>query len=272
MMRAPQFVIRDDDLNYFTAPEDIERWYKDIFALGIPVGFSAIPFVKPTSDAWMGERAHAVPKEDREYPLRENTALIEYVKRNPLIEILQHGCTHETKEGIFEYKRTSGLFEETKRGKEELERAFGKKIAVFVPPHDAISNHGIRAVEAAGMNIIRGVGMKNFLPRSQYVVAGFKMVLHRMRFPIKSRMPAYPYVIDLGGHKEAYAVRLNDNIGNRDYLFLCLRFTNASRGNFIVANHLAVTSEEQIETLTMLIEEAKKLGFAFVPPSKLFEV
>jgi peptidoglycan/xylan/chitin deacetylase (PgdA/CDA1 family) len=267
-----KFVIRDDDLNYFNEPSDIERWYKDIFALGIPVGFSTIPFVKPISDAWIGERVKAVPKEDKEYPIGRNKALVEYVRQNSLIEIIQHGCTHETKNGVFEFCKAKGLFEETKRGKDELEREFGRKITVFVPPHDAISNHGIRAVEAAGMNIIRGVGMKNFLWRPQYVAAGFKMAFHRLRFPIKSRMPAYPYVIDLGMHKEAYAVRLNDNQDNREYLLRCLRFVSVSRGNFIVVNHLAVTNEKQMETLAILIQEAKNLGFVFVPPSKLFQV
>jgi hypothetical protein len=47
-----KFVIRDDDLNYFSKPSDIAEWYKDIFAQGIPVGFAVIPFVKPTSDVY----------------------------------------------------------------------------------------------------------------------------------------------------------------------------------------------------------------------------
>jgi len=134
-----RFVIRDDDLNYFSTPQDIKQWYEDIFAQKIPVGFSVIPFVKPISDVYTQD----ILPEDKEYVIRQNKELVEYIKNHPLIEVLQHGCTHETKNGIFEYCKLSGLFEDTIRGKEELEKAFGQKIKVFVSPHDIISNHGV---------------------------------------------------------------------------------------------------------------------------------
>ena len=85
-----KFVIRDDDLNYFSQPADIDRWYTDIFAQGIPVGFSAIPFINPKKDAYQIGNS----SEDKEYPISENTGLVAYVKDNPFIEILQHGVTH----------------------------------------------------------------------------------------------------------------------------------------------------------------------------------
>lgn len=260
-----KFIIRDDDLNYFNQPADVERWYKDVFAKGIPVGFSTIPFVKSISDVY----PHNLPPEDREYPISENRKLTTYVKSNPLVEIMQHGCTHETKNGVFEYRKKVGLFKDTKRGKEELERAFDKTVNVFVPPHDAIYNHGIHAVEQAGMNIIRGIGFKNFIPRSEYVLAFIKMVLHRVLRLRKSALPAYPYVIDLGGHKEAYAFRLADD--NLDLLKKGLLYVSKKKGNFIITNHLHNCTEKRKQNLLELIRMGKELGAEFVYPHQLFE-
>ena len=144
MLYRMQFVIRDDDLNYFSKPSDIERWYADIFAQHIPVGFSTIPFVKPVSDVYTA----GAQEEEKEYPVSGNAELVAYVKSQPLIEILQHGTTHETKNG-YEYSKTSGLVADTRRGKEELQNTFGTQFHnVFVPPHDWIGNHGICAIEA----------------------------------------------------------------------------------------------------------------------------
>jgi hypothetical protein len=227
-----KFVIRDDDLNYFNKPREIEMWYRDIFNLGIPVGFSVVPFVRVNSDAF------GVKIEDscKEYSISENKELVNYLKKNDFIEIMQHGCTHEIFNGKFEYESNIDLFERTKRGKEELEKTFEKEIKIFVPPHDRISNQGILAVEAAGMNIIRGIGSKNFLFRPQYFKAIWKMAIHRLKFPNKQKIPAYPFVIDFGKHKEAYSNRLNED--NLEDLIRRLKFCHEVNGNFIVTLHL----------------------------------
>ena len=141
-------------------------------------------------------------------------------------------------------------------------------MAVFVPPHDAISNHGIRAVESCGMDIVRGTGSKNFLFRKKYFGAFPSMVAHRLRFPEKSSMPAYPRTLDLGFHKEAYSQRLKED--NLEYLLKSLRFAHARKANFAVTNHFAVTTEKEMQNLSALVAEARKLGYAFAKPSALF--
>jgi len=259
-----KFIIRDDDTNYFSKVEDIQRWYGQIFQRGIPVGFSVVPFVKKESDV----RTSRDSVEGREYPIHKNDALIRYISGNPLIEVMQHGCTHETKNGIFEYRRTEGLVEETHRGKDELEGAFKTPIRVFVPPHDALYNHGVLAVESASMDIIRGTGSRNFMLRPAYARAWITMVMHRVHFPKKVSMPAYPYVVDFGKHKEAYAVRLNDD--NLEFLLQALRYVARKRGNFIVTNHIFTNNDGRMRNLSVLIEEARKLGFSFTKPSELF--
>ncbi|MDB4984645.1 MAG: hypothetical protein JWM20_824 [Patescibacteria group bacterium] len=259
-----KFIIRDDDLNYFTKPADIEKWYAGIFSRGISVAFAAIPFIKPSSDVLCG----APSEPDIEYPISGNRELVDYVKNNKNIEILQHGCIHVTEDGVFEYRKHERLFEDTKRGKEELESAFERKISIFVPPHDALSNYGIKAIESQNLNVIRGLGSANFIFRFEYAVAIVKMILHRLAFPNKSEMPAYPFTLDYGKHKESYAVRLGEE--RLDYLLRSLRYANSKRGNFIVTNHFIVTTSKEMENLNALIDEARRLGFEFGRADDLF--
>lgn len=248
-----KFVIRDDDLNYFSKPDDIERWYADIFAQGIPVGFATIPFVKGVSDVYTAD----APKDDIEHPISNNRELIEYVKGNPHIEILQHGVNHDRIDGIFEYARKVPL-EKTRRGKEELERAFGAKVRVFVPPHDWIHKSGIRSVEAAGLDIIRGrgTGAKNILPRFSYLRNIFLTKLH----------PTYPFVLDCGKHKEAHSFRLEDAD-----VFEGLAYANRKHGSFVIVAHVHGLTQEKKERLSKLIEQAKECGAQFVSPNELFK-
>lgn len=258
-----KFVIRDDDLNYFSGPADVDRWYADLFAQGIPVSFATIPFVTPRADVHVNVEAPY-----REYPISENAELVSYVKRQPMMHVMLHGCTHETVDGIFEYQRPSGLVKDTVRGKAELEKAFGP-ITVFVPPHDQISNHGLRALEAANLDLIRSKGSKNMLPRISSILVAFKMLAHRLRFISKSRslMPAYPHVVSMGKHREAFAVRIESGT---QLLMSWLRYAHAHGGDFVVTMHVHDMSEEKKQSLLVLINEAKNLGAECVPADRLF--
>lgn len=258
-----KFVIRDDDLNYFSTPADVDRWYADIFRSNIPVSFATIPFVTPNADVHVKTDA-----EYREYAISENAELVSYVKSHPQMHIMLHGCTHETVNGVFEYQKTEDLGQDTLRGKAELEKTFGP-ITVFVPPHDQISNHGLLALESANLNLIRSKGSKNILPRFSSILVAFQMLLHRLRFIPKSRalMPAYPHVVSLGRHKEAFAVRIESGT---DLVISWLRYAHARGGNFIVTLHVHDMTEEKKQTLLALVEEAKKLDAQFVPARELF--
>jgi hypothetical protein len=258
------FIIRDDDLSYFSKREDIDFWYKDLFLENIPVSFSAIPFVKGSSDVYVGSTA----EKDKEYPIGENLELVQYLKDNlNNIEIMQHGCTHETIDGIYEFERKSGLFKETKRGFEYLNNIFGK-IGIFVAPHDSISNHGIKAVEFVGLNIIRSKGFRNIIFRFKYFIGIFKMVIHRIKNFNRFTASAYPYVVDLGGHKEAYSHRL---IKDKDLLQKWLIYSASKNSNFIIVNHLHDRDNEAKQILFLLIKQAKDLGFSFVKASDIFK-
>ncbi len=263
MLQTMRFIIRDDDLNYFSKPADIERWYADIFSEKIPVSFSAIPFVRPVSDVYTGEEQ----SEEREYPISDNVELAEYVKRNPLIEILQHGTTHETNSG-YEYSKTSGLIDDARRGKIELRKAFGAQFQnIFVPPHDWIGSHGVLAIEASEMNIIRGrgAGLRNWIPRFAYVRIFLMMAIFRLQYIFKNSFPAYPQVLDFGKHKEVCSYRLEDSD-----VFEGLSYASKKDGIFVVVVHLHFYTDEKKKTLRRLIKKAREYGAEFVAPNTLF--
>lgn len=261
-----KFVIRDDDLNYFSNESIIENYYRDVFELNIPVGFSVIPFISYVEGLTPPEET----LEKCNYSIGENKNLVSYINNNSLIDIMQHGYSH--KEGnSFEYCQNKNLYQITEKGKKELERVFLREINVFVPPHDRISNHGIKVIEKLGMNIIRGKGTKNFILRKEYISTYSTMFRHRLRhiFLSREKMPPYPYILDLGLHKEAFSFRLNED--NMEYLEKALLYIHNKNGNFIITNHLHNFNEIKKNNLLNLIKLAKKLNAEFVKPSQLFK-
>lgn len=258
-----KFIIRDDDLNFFSTRADIERWYTDVFAKSIPVTFAAIPFVRGTSDVYIAD----APKDETEYPISVNAELCAYLKDNSLIEVIQHGTTHQTKKGVYEYARASGLIEETKRGKAELECAIGKPLHSFAPPHDWIGTHGVAAIEAAGLNIIRGrgAGLRNWLWRWRYGVIFVRVLWFKSTHALAGWVPAYPFVLDFGKHKELCSYRLEDTD-----VFEGLKYAHEKDGIFIVVTHLHFYTDEKKLRLLKLIEQARSYKTQFSLPRMLF--
>ncbi|MCE9585349.1 DUF2334 domain-containing protein [Candidatus Nomurabacteria bacterium] len=261
-----KFIIRDDDTNFFTKPQDIENLYSSIFKRNISVGLSVIPFVSSLSDVYPWN----ISEEKKEYLVSENIDLVNYINSNINIDIFQHGCTHEKINNVFEYLQNKNLKIETLRGKEELEKTFKRKVDIFVPPHDQISNNGIIAIENARMNIIRSKGSKNFLFRIEYVFVILKMILHKLNFFNLSslEMPAYPYIVDCGKHQEAYSFRVELGL---DILKKGLLYAKKINGNFILVNHLHMMSEENKKIFLEIVDYAQELGFDFIKPSILFK-
>lgn len=246
-----KFIIRDDDLSYFSKPADIDYWYSDLFAQQIPVGFSAIPFVKGTSDVYPRNGV------DKEFPISNNQELISYIIKNNLIEIFQHGCTHETKNGTFEYAENHDLIQDTLRGKIELEKAFGTKIKIFIPPHDWINKNGIEAIEAVGLDLIRGrgTGLKNLKFSFQYISNTLKMIFD----------PFYPFVLNYGKHKEMRSFRLEDA-----GIFEGFKHAQDKNGIFVVVVHLHYYTKEKKGLLLKLIDRAKNYSAEFVKAGSIF--
>jgi hypothetical protein len=191
------------------------------------------------------------------------------VLRNPYIEILQHGTTHETIEGVFEYAREVSVAD-VLRGKIELERAFGRHMSIFVPPHDWIGKGSLRSVIKAGFaSIIRGrsTGIRNVRLDRKYLGIFFLMLFFKITYRLESKfVPVYPKVLNFGTHEEVCSYRLED----KD-VFRGLAYAKRIEGIFVVVTHLHYYTPEKKQLLNDLIAQAKGYGAEFILPSDLFK-
>jgi predicted deacetylase len=145
--------LRDDDTSYFTAPESLERVYSGIWDR-VPVCLAVVPFA-------IGYEQSGIPREhwhSREsFPLERNPDLVTFLRQLVAarrVSIALHGCTHEDFATGFEFQAAPDPDERIRRGRAYLESLLGCRISVFVPPHNALSKAGLRAVSAARLNVL----------------------------------------------------------------------------------------------------------------------
>src|SRR5262245_30848399 len=94
-------ILRDDDTNAFTPVECIERLYRPFLDRELPVNLAVIPRVRTDT-----LRADGMPEEfvcgkkrpSGAVPLGDNSALVEYLHKNPGFCVVQHGFNHSMNE------------------------------------------------------------------------------------------------------------------------------------------------------------------------------
>jgi len=118
------------------------------------------------------------------------------------------------------------------QGKEYLEKLLKTKIKVFVPPSNQIGTRGIRAIEAAGLNLSGILGPWGDRPVSKDYL---KAWILRWSYWLFHRCP-YPYVLDLGRHKELVAYSLTPS-ANWQKLLQRLDLCARIGAPFVVATH-----------------------------------
>jgi hypothetical protein len=159
------FVIRDDDISFFTDPMMLETIYQQAWDMGFKVSFAAVPNHKGTNNL-------NVPPEYRKtglyYNIRDNSKLVEFLREKlnkDNIEIMQHGYCHTENENLpelrFDYQNGSleysgivvdlarysefydkgnlDVIQNILKGKKILEETFGIQITTFVAPQEYFS-------------------------------------------------------------------------------------------------------------------------------------
>jgi len=224
------FLIRDDDTNYFTQPEELERSYGDIWGI-CPINLSVVPFHGCT-------KSGAIPKRywtgEGVFPIGDNTNLIRYLKkkiREKKVYITLHGHSHVDQADGYEFQTGSGLHNKIKEGRKYLEQLFDVEIKWFVPPHNALSKRGWEAVVANGLNI-SGV----YSPR----VRGWHLCdipnTARQQYWKKVRNLFYPYPIKVRNHTELHVHSLTP-VTSISSLKLALHKVRRFDGYFCLASH-----------------------------------
>lgn len=145
--------LRDDDTSYFTDHDRLEAVYHDVWDR-IPVGLAVIPQAAGFADKAIPEKYWDA---DRAFPLEENAKLVAALRalvKDGRVTITQHGYTHEDYPDGHEFQAAPDLEGRLARGQAALESVLDTRIRVFVPPHNALSKRGLKAIDAAGLNLL----------------------------------------------------------------------------------------------------------------------
>ncbi len=265
--------LRDDDLNRFTRPEAIHRLYGDLWG-SVPIGFSVIPF-------HVGAEHPAIPLEFRasgaEYPVGDNHELVAFLKdycARGWSEVMQHGCTHADFPDGFEFQAAPNLSWRLERGARHLEEVFGQRPRVFVPPHNALSFRGLRAVDEVGVQVLGSFLWFNprDRPWDRTTLGNFARVWRYRRRLGRGRRErlVYPHVLRYARHGEFGCHDLVPGVTFED-LRAGLDEARAAGGNMCVATHFWELDDTLRAVLQRFLEHAAGRPYVrFVLPSALF--
>ena len=280
---AMALIIRDDDLSFWSTPEEIEDLYGPLFRRGIKVSFATIPFAVRMHNAGDFER---FCQEEDPRPLGENKELVAYLRsgvRKGLIEIMLHGYDHlyrvEASAGSMaatcenlsvlrnrgEHLRFIGEFaggtvdeltEKIRSGRSYLEGLLDTKITNFVPPSNQISYDGIRALIRNGMNLSGLIGRKY---DREWSLRGLMTFTDRILFSLSHSSLTYPKIADYGRHRELAGYALTPTTDRQRYeeqLAFCMK-----KGYpFQIATHYWELGGELREYFYQLVETALTQG------------
>lgn len=265
-----KFALRDDDTNFFTKPEELERIYAGIWD-DIPISLAVVPCQRSM-------KIRSIPqkywKGNSKFPIGENTSLVNFLRKQikkRRVSIMLHGYSHRDYKNGFEFEKGHGLYDKVKEGKEYLEELFDVKVKTFVPPHNSLSIEGTRAVVQNGLNIVGAFGHRPWerIPGVVNVINFLKLFSFMLKYGREKR---YPYVLDFDNHKEFGCYSLIGSTHFED-LFARLRFAEKKKGDFCVATHYwEVLAADLKPTLMQLIREAQTIeGIQFVTVDQLWE-
>lgn len=138
-------ILRDDDTNALTPVASLERLYRPFLERRLPVNLAVIPEVRRATTDPQGRREGFVPPGDGEptAPLIRSPELVRYLKANPNLHLVQHGCHHDCFEfAISDPREIARRFD---RGAQGFAEAGLAVPATFVAPHDRFSPASLAA-------------------------------------------------------------------------------------------------------------------------------
>lgn len=228
-----RIVIRDDDTCGFTHPDEIQACYEKIWN-DMPISLSVTPYRIPGNDKNLPKHL----KGSMEIlPLHENHELVEMLRTEIIarrIDISMHGYHHLCYNSLPEYVGGEDLANKAKEGRAYLEKLLGLTVASFVPPNNGVSPAGIAAVIAGGMNLVNVPSL--WSAKKRPVTSKTLRHLPFYYWHRKVRKMPYPYVLDMGDHKEVEYHTVGP-LSRRNLLFSELDYCAQNNGVFVLATH-----------------------------------
>ena len=266
--------LRDDDTSYFTDPGRLDALYSGIWDR-VPVCLAVVPHAMGFADKAIPERYWQA---NRAYPLEENAALVTRLRERlgeGRISVAQHGFTHEDFADGHEFQAAPDIESRLARGQAYLEHVLGTRIRIFVPPHNALSKRGLRAVSAAGLNLLGS--FLSFRPSMRpwdhrtaanwWRVRSYRAATSRS----KADRMIYPHVLRYARHAEFGCHSL---IPGTTLEELVAGFEEARRrgGDFCLATHYWEVDDAMKDVLMRFLDHAERTpGVRFVAAERLFD-
>jgi predicted deacetylase len=266
--------LRDDDTSFFTEPGRLEAVYHDVWDR-MPVGLAVIPHAAGFVDKAIPEKYWDA---GRAFPLDENAPLVESLHalvKAGRVSIAQHGYTHEDYPDGHEFQAAPDLESRLARGQAYLERVLDTRIRVFVPPHNALSKRGLKAIDAAGLHLLGSFlsfrpSMRPWdlrTPANWWRIKSYRDKTGRTR---ADRL-VYPHVLRYRNHAEFGCYSLIPNT-TFDDLRRAFDEARAAGGDFCLATHYWEVDATLKRILVQFLDHAA--GFSdvtFVPVERLFQ-
>lgn len=215
-----KLIIRDDDCNYFTRPEDLESVYSQI--PDFPVTFAVVPTVTDLNGGCPETKGNKTPRS-----VGDNKELVSYLRKKyneGKCDIVMHGITHGykydengTKVPEMIWRNSDSLLDSLiRKGKSELESIFEIPIGIFVAPSNRVEVNTIQSIVNNDLHFSGIVAIKfNRQFNTRSIVNYLKRLFVRATTGF-----AYPGVLNYGDHLELNA---NNHI-NYDYLVKLFRY------------------------------------------------
>jgi predicted deacetylase len=269
-----KIALRDDDTSFFTEPGRLEAVYHDVWDR-IPVGLAVIPHAAGFVDKAIPEKYWDA---GRAFPLDENAPLVESLRalvRGGRVSIAQHGYTHEDYPDGHEFQAAPDLESRLARGQAYLERVLDTRIRVFVPPHNALSKRGLKAIDAAGLHLLGSFlsfrpSMRPWdlrTPANWWRIKTYRDKTGRA----KTDRLVYPHALRYRNHAEFGCYSLIPNT-TFDDLRRGFDEARAAGGDFCLATHYWEVDGTLKRILVQFLDHAA--GFPdvrFVPVEQLFQ-
>lgn len=296
-----KFALRDDDLNYFYNPAEIEKNYTGIWEI-CPVSMSVIPFIKGNwpknvKDAekrgpgYINEEILGMLKSDNKvYPIGDNLSLVQFIKEKITenkIHLTLHGIHHRNEDEVIpqfsgnfgfgaEFYTSRDLSLQLKEAKRYLERLFDQQISVFTPPQNLYSVKGLDAITNNMLSIC--CDLPNLKSLKSIKLIGFNNYIRYFLFKIFNREFQFPHPIINGNLKMISHYRLQPGT---DITKLYSDFDSIRKidGVFVISTHsygfnykMRKSPENMGEVLKKFIKYASSFkNVEFVKLNQIFE-
>lgn len=178
--RKIAFIIRDDDISYFTKPWMLDLLYEEAWRSGFKVSLALIPNVK-------ADKSRHVPPPFRGankfFKISENKELVDYLLKkieDGHVDIVQHGYTHAHEDGKPEF--AIGDFrlidEKLRKGKKILQETFKRDITVFTAPYETTSRATWKSLSLNKMGLCRRFTLGRLLLTAPPPTINFHKLVH----------------------------------------------------------------------------------------------